>query len=235
MKILNWLIRLVSKTIGEWHLPFVDKEFQLKDYFAIIDYIDKLPSPFVVGTVKIKGHGSNILIGIAQYISSKHDAFKITHALSHIGKNDKFKHAAIQSVGTGIQEVSFLEVIGQRDTVVLRKPNPKLLNDKVCEHALEYMKAVVERDEKINIEYDNNHDYSIITIEQMRDYSNNNIKMDCSETVMQALDHGFRMTNQKSLVKMVERVGKKTWTPLELYNSELFITFYDSKKGFING
>jgi len=234
VKILNWFIKLISKTIGLLHLPFVDKSFPLSDYFEIEKHIRGLESPFVVGAVKINGHGSNILIGLVQSISSKGGAFKVTHALAHIGLYNGFKHRVVQSVGSGIKESSLLEAIGQRDTVVLRRPNPKVLNSKVCEHALEYLHAVAKRDAQVNIEYDNVHDYSEITIEQVREYSNKNVKMDCSETVMQAINHGFKMTNQKSLINMVNRAGKESWAPSDLYNSKLFITFYDSKKGFIN-
>ena len=65
MSILNWFVGLISKTFGKWHWPWVDKKFNMCDYFHIESEIRKLPSPFVVGVVKTDGHGSNILINIA--------------------------------------------------------------------------------------------------------------------------------------------------------------------------
>lgn len=235
MKILNWLVAFSSNTLGSWHWPWVDKRLSLKDYFKIEKAIRQLSNPFVVGVVKTNGHGSNILISIAQLFSSRNKTNRVTHALAHIGLHGGFKHRVVESVGSGIQEISLLEAIGQRDEVVLRKPNPHLINDQVCKHALEYIYAVAERDKNINIEYDNAHDYTEITIEEIRDYSNKNVNLDCSETVMQSLVHGFKMAGQKNLIKMTSRAGKLSWAPSDIYFSELFITMYDSKKGLING
>lgn len=232
MKILDFLIKLVSNTVGRWHFPWVDKNFALKDYFAIESKIRELSSPFVVGVVKTNGHGSNLLISIAQCFSPKNKCYRVTHALAHIGLYNGYKHRVVESIGEGVQEVPLLEAIGQRDEVILRKPNPQLINDNVCQHAIEYIKAVAERDAKTNITYDNYHDYSIIPIEQIRDHSSENVQLDCSETIMQALEHGFKMTGQKSLIKMVNRAGKSTWAPSDIYHSDLFITMYDSRIDF---
>ena len=233
MKILNFFIDLVSKTIGEMSLPFVDKEFNLDDYFQIEEMIRDLSNPFVVGIVKTKGHGSNLLIQGAQFFSKDKRKRKgeVTHALAHIGIFNGFKHRVVESIGGGIRECSLLKAIGQRDIVVLRKPNPRLVNDMVCKHAIEYIKEVAKRDAIRNIKYDNGHDYSIITMEELKDYSKENVKFDCSETVMQALEHGFRMTSQASIIKMVKRGGKSTWTPADILYSDLFITIYDSRRG----
>ena len=54
--------------------------------------------------------------------------------------------------------------------------------------------------------------------------------MDCSETIMQALAHGFRMTDQKNLIQMVKRGGKQTWAPADILYSDLFDTIYDSRR-----
>lgn len=234
MKILNWLIRMLSKTVGEWHWPWVDKGFAIEEYFEIEKLIRTFSNPLVVGLVKTKGHGSNLLISASQFFSKK-KCFKITHALVHIGIYKGYKHRVVESVGDGIQLVPLLTAIGQKDNVVLRRPNPKLVNDMVCKHAIEYIHEVEKRDAEIGIEYDNDHIYDIITIEQIKDYSNKNVKLDCSETMMQALEHGFKMTGQKSLIKMINRGGKLMWAPSDIYFSELFITFYDSRKGFIDG
>jgi len=233
MKVLNFIINILSKTIGEWHFPWVDKKFNLKDYFLIEGQIRKLSSPFVVGVVKTNGHGSNLLIRFAQLFSK--DARKrkgeITHALAHIGIYDGYKHRVVESLGDGIREHSLLESIGQRDTVILRRPNPKFLNPTLCNHAIDYIKEVAKRDAFNNIEYDNDHDYKTIPIEDIMDYTNTkNLKLDCSETVMQALEHGFRMTGQVSIIKMVKRGGKLTWIPADILFSDLFITMYDSRK-----
>ena len=233
--VLNLIVKLLSNTIGQWHLPYINKKFPIEDYFKIEEYIRGLSNPFVVGAVRTHGNGSNLLIGLAQCFSPTKKCFRVTHVLAHIGIFGGFRHRVVESLGPGIREVPLLQAIGQRDDVVLRKPNPRLLNDEVCKHAIEYIQEVAIRDSFKNIDYDTVHDYSIITLEELKDYSNNNIHLDCSETIMQALEHGFKMTGQKSLVKMVDRVGKKTWTPAELYHSELFITFYDSKEGFIDG
>ena len=230
---INWFINLLSKTIGEWHLPFVDKEFNLGDYFQIEEMIRDLSNPFVVGGVKTKGHGSNILIQTAQLFSKDKRKRKgeVTHALAHIGIHNGFRHRVVESIGEGIRECSLLKAIGQRDIVILRKPNPRLLNDTLCRHAIEYIQAVADRDAVQNIKYDNDHDYSVITMEELKDYSKENVKFDCSETVMQALEHGFRMTGQASIIKMIKRGGKSTWTPADLLYSDLFVTIYDSRRG----
>ena len=233
MNTLNFIINLLSKTLGEWSWPWVDKEFPLKDYFGIEKEIRKLQNPFVVGLVKTKGHGSNILIRFAQLISSDPRKRKgqVTHALAHIGIFNGFKHRVVESVGEGIQEVSLLESIGQRDTVILRAPDPLLLSDEICNHALDYIKEVAKRDSLQNIEYDNDHNYEIITIEELKDYSKRNIRLDCSETIMQALEHGFKMVGVPSMINMINRGGKSTWSPIDILFSNLFITIYDSRRG----
>lgn len=234
MKLLDYLVIFLGKTVGSAHLPFVDKKFPLKDYFEIEKYLRQLNNPFVVGLVKTNGHGSNLLISITQLFSKK-KCSKVVHAFAHIGIYGGFKHRTVEALNEGIVEQTLLRSIGQRDNVVLRKPNLKLINENVCNHAIEYIYEVIKRDNFVNIPYDQVHNYDIITIEQIKDYKNKIPSMDCSELIMQSLEHGFRMTNQKSLIKMVNRLGKSSWTPADIYFSDLFETFYDSKKGFIDG
>jgi len=230
MKIINKIITFMSNAAGSIHAPWINKEFNLKDYRKIEKKIETLSTPFFVGLVKTNGNFSNLLIYIAQLFSKKRTK-RVTHAFAHIG--DEFK--IVESIGKGIQKISLLEAIGQRDSVVLRYPNPHFLNNTLCDHAIDYIKAVVKRDVEIGVEYDIKHSYAIIPIEDIRDYSIKNVKLDCSELIMQALEHGFRMTDQRSLIKKTNRAGKKSWSPGDIYFSELFITFYDSRKGFING
>ena len=228
---LKWIINLVSNTIGKWHFPWVDKAFNLEDYFLIEKELRDLDCPFAVGIVKTNGHGSNLLIRIVQLLSSDSRKRKseVTHALAHIGINKGYKHSVVESLGDGIREVSLLKAIGQRDRVILRMPNPQFLNKKLCEHAVEYIKEVAKRDAYFNIQYDNAHNYEIIPIEDIKDYSTINVKLDCSETIMQAIEHGFKMTGQKSMIKMEMRGGISTWSPEDIHYSRLFITFYDSE------
>lgn len=229
MRLLNWIINIFSKTIGSWHWPWVDKSFDLSDYFETEQRIRDLSNPFVVGLVKTYGHGSNFLIRVAQCFS-KDSCKDVTHALAHIGVFNGYKHRVVEAIGEGIREVSLLQAIGQRDNVILKKPNPKYLNDKCCKHIIEYIKEVAKRDAVINIQYDNAHNYETITIEEIKDYSENNVKLDCSETIMQAIIHGLRMTGQRNYIQMKKRAGKMTWTPSDILHSELFIDFYDSRE-----
>jgi len=231
--VVDFIVRFFGKTIGKLSMPFVNKEFPLRDYFKIESRIKRLDSPFVVGLVKTKGLGSNFLISTAQRLT-KNKTARIVHAFAHVGILKNVKHRVVESVDGGVHEVSLLEAIGQRDTVILRRPNPKYISKEVCDYALEYIRAVEERDSKHNISYDHDHNYSEITLEEMRDYSSNNIKLDCSETIMQAINHGFRKVGIDSPVKMTNRCGKFVWAPGDIYFSELFITFYDSKIGILN-
>jgi hypothetical protein len=222
---LNWFIKLLSNTVGEWHWPWVDKKFSLKDYFEIENKIRELDVPFVVGLVKTNGHGSNLLIGIAQSFTKdkRKRGSEITHALAHIGVNKGYKHRVVEAIGEGIREVSLLEAIGQRDKVILRVPNPKLLNDQVCKYAIEYLKDLADRDRELNIAYDNEHNYQ------------NDEALDCSETIYHALSYGFEKAGHSNKVIMIERAGKKTWAPIDIRYSDLFIDLYVSGKGFTNG
>lgn len=222
MFIVTFFINLLSKTLGSWSLPYVDKKFNLNHYFQIESKLSELRVPFAIGVVTTYGHGSNILIKIAQMISKdkRKRKSKKTHALAIVEtKNGKFRTA--EEMGPGLQEVTLLSSIGQRDEVLIRVPNPRLVNDQVCSYALEYIRKVLAIDRMKNIEYDNDHNLE------------SDERMDCSELIYHALNYGFKKAGQKSLIKTVNRGGKKSWAPVEAQFSELFVDVYDSKKGFL--
>jgi len=225
MSMLNLVASILGKTVGKWKFPYVDKKYDLDHYFELEKRLRELDSPFAVALTKGYGHGSNILIKIAQSFTSNKAKrnCKITHAIAHIGINNGYKHRAVEAIATGIQEVSLLKAIGQKDVVVIRVPNPKKLNSQVCKYAIEYLKNLVERDKVKNIEYDNKHDY------------HNDESLDCSETIYRALTYGFRMADQESSVKLINVAGKDIWSPADIRVSDLFIDLYTSEKGFIDG
>jgi len=220
-KIINWFVALVSKTLGEWHWPWVDKQFKIEDYFDIEVMIRNLQSPFVVGLVKTNGHGSNLLINFAQKMGGKNKGAVTTHALAHIGIYKDYKHRVVEAIGEGIREVPLLKAIGQRDIVILRRPDHTRINSVVCAHAIDYLKDMAKRDAENNITYDNDHDYS------------NDMSVDCIETVYQALTYGFEKEGLENPIKLVDRAGKMTSSPADFELSDLFITIYDSRIGFI--
>lgn len=222
MFLVNWFVKFLSNTLGQWSFPYVEKKFNLNHYFKIEQELSKLNVPFAIGVVTTYGHGSNILIHGAQLISKEKRKRKsnITHALTIIEtRNGKFRTA--EAMGPGIQEVSLLSSIGNRDEVKIRIPNPMLMNDMVCSHALDYIKRVLAVDRAKNIAYDVEHD--------LMDPE----RLDCSELIFHAVSYGFEKAGQKNLLKVVNRAGRKSWAPVEAEFSELFIDIYDSKKGFI--
>lgn len=222
MFLVNWFVKLLSNTIGKWSFPWVEKKFNLNHYFNIEKKISELPVPFAIAVVTTYGHGSNLLIRGAQMISK--DARKRksnkTHALAIVrAENGKFR--TIEAMGPGIQEVSFLSSIGNRDEVKIRIPKYNLMNEKVCEQAIKYIKDVAERDAEKNIPYDLEHDIS------------DPERYDCSELIFHAINHGFKMSDQPSPLKPVRRGGADSWAPVEAEFCELFEDMYDSKKGFL--
>lgn len=216
---MKFLINLVSNTIGKLSLPFVDKKFNLRDYFKIEKELSKLDVPFAIAIVTTYGHGSNLLIRFTNFLSKDKRKRKSrkTHALAIVEtKNGKFR--AVESIGKGVQEVTLLSAIGQRDEVKIRIPDKRYINDMVATFALGYINEVARRDEVKNIAYDSDHDLL------------NSDRYNCSELIFHALEHGYKRSGQASMIKIVERAGKKTWSPVDAEFSKLFRDLYDSKK-----
>lgn len=222
MFIVNWIVKFLSNTVGQISLPYVDKKFNLNHYFEIEKELAKLEVPFAIAVVTTYGHGSNILIKLAQILSKDKRKRKSnkTHALAIVEtRNGKFR--TVEAIGNGIQEVTLLSSIGQRDEIKIRVPNKSLVNNQVCEFALDYIRQVARRDDQENIAYDLEHDL----LDPKR--------YDCSELIFHALNYGFEMAGQKTLTKTVKRAGKVSWAPVEAEFSKLFVDLYDSKKGFV--
>lgn len=218
-----FLVKLLQKTIGSWHWPFVDKKFNLNHYFEIEKELEKLPVPFAVAVVTTYGHGSNLLIRLANRLSKdpRKKKTRKTHALAIVCA-EKNKARTVEAIGRGIQEFTLLSSIGARDEVKIRIPNYKVMNEQVCKFALEYIESVAEVDREQNIPYDVLHDLEDPT------------RYDCSELIYHAINHGYDWAGQRRLTKTVVRLGQKSWSPAELEFSELFVDLYDSKKGFVN-
>ena len=219
---MSWIINFLVSTIGKISFPFVEKKFNLNHYFEIEKELAKLSVPFAIGVVTTYGHGTNVLIRGAQFVSKdkRKRKSKKTHALAVIEtRNGKFRTA--EAIGEGVQEVSFLSSIGNRDEVKIRIPNPKLMNDQVCSFALDYIKRVLAIDLAKNIPYDVKHD--------LMDPK----RYDCSGLIFHAIKYGYEKAGQKNLLHTVNRAGKVSWAPVEAEFSDLFIDLYDSKKGFI--
>jgi hypothetical protein len=223
MKLVNFFVKLISESIGSLSLPYIQKKFNLNHYFLIEKEIAKLEVPFAIGLVTTYGHGSNILIKAVQLISKDKRKRKSnkTHAFAIVStENGKFR--TVEAIGKGgIQEVTLLSSIGNRDELKIRVPNKGLVNNEVSKHALDYIRQVSKRDNEQNIGYDLKHDL----LDPKR--------YDCSELIFHALNHGFEMAGQKALTKTVKRAGKISWAPVEAEFSKLFVDLYDSKKGFV--
>lgn len=222
MFFVNFFVKLFSNTIGRLSFPHVEKKFNLNHYFKIEKELAKLEVPFAIAVVTTYGHGSNILIRFAHFLSKdkRKRNSKKTHALAIVETtNGRFR--AVEAMGEGIREVTLLSSIGGRDEVKIRVPNKGLFNDSAAKYALDYIKQVAERDVSGNIAYDLQHDL----LDKKR--------YDCSELIFHALNHGFEMAGQKALTKTVTRGGRISWAPVEAEFSKLFVDLYDSKKGFL--
>lgn len=220
---LKLLMKLYSKTIAKIDFPFSHKKFKLQDYFKLEEELNKLEVPFAVGIVTTYGSGSNLGIRLSNLISKNKDKKKSrkTHAFIFINNYDGRKFRVAEQVGTGLQEVSLLEAIGQRDEVTIRVPNKKFIADTTSNVAREYILDLLKQDEIENIPYDNTHAL-------LMDNTS-----DCSGLVWQSLSYAFKELGQDNLLETIDRAGLETYTPVDAEFSKLFNTIYDSKKGFI--
>ena len=223
---LNKIIGFLTNTIAEIELPYVNKKFNLKDYFKIEQMLSELKVPFAVVLVTTNGNiGSNFLIRTVNKLSPLKIKRKsnITHAIAYVDLIDGLRHRTVESISEGLVEQRLLTSIGQRDEVIIMKPVDTVLNEQVCKYVLEYIHSKVREDRKENIEYDFDHD--ILDPE----------KMDCSELIFNALAYGYKKADQMMPLMPVERgmlgMKKLTFTPVDLQHSPLFEVMYDSKVG----
>ena len=210
---LSWMINLYTKTIAKLHWPLCNKKFQIKDYYKIEESLKDCKLAVILVTTY--GNGSNMGIKIAQNIGTKNKTKK-THAALFIGFKDGIPMVVEASGSYGIQVVPLIQVIGQRDEVMVRISNPHLLNRSVENFMTEYVNDVIGRDGELDIPYDEDHN--------LEDQS----RYDCAELVYHALVYAFKKARHKVLINPVVRWGKKTYTPIELEFSDLFETIYDN-------
>lgn len=206
---LNFLSNLLTKTVGGIHWPFCFKRFKLSDYPMISEKIKN--EPFIPILVTTYGSaGSNFLIRAAQFFKARYWTKK-THVLISIG-GDK----VVEANGThGIQAVSLLEAIGQRDEVMIMQPKSgKFVNLM----AREYIIKLMQRDEKDPVKYDNNHD--------LRDSS----EFDCSEVFFKAQNYGFQQMGGK-LIEPIIRFGRESYSPADIERCDNLTIVYDSTRG----
>jgi len=207
------MIDLYTKTIAKTHWPLCNKKFEIKDYYEIEEHLKDCKLAVILVTTY--GNGSNMGIKFAQSVGTKNKTKK-THAALFIGFKDGLP-MVIEASGTyGIQVVPLVQVIGQRDEVMIRVANPHLLNSSIENFMVKYVNTVIERDGELDIPYDEDHNLEDLT------------KYDCAELIYHALIHGFLKARHKVTVKPVVRWGKKTYTPIELEFSDLFKTIYDN-------
>lgn len=220
---MKWIIWLYTNTVAKLDWPYSHKKFNLKDYFKIEEELDKLEIPFAIGLVTTYGAGSNFGIKFSNKLSKDKNKKKSkkTHLFIFINKRNGYKFRVAEQVGTGLQEVSLLEAVGQKDEVTIRIPNKKYIADPTASAALKYINDILDRDEVENIPYDNDH------ILDMND------KSDCSGLLWQALSYAFDTFDQENLLETIDRANINTYLPVDAEFSKLFNTIYDSKKGFI--
>jgi len=222
-KVIDLFIKLYTNTVATWHFPFVDKKFELLDYYEIEKKLRELEVPFAVVLVNTYGHGSSIGIRLAGWIGRRLWSKK-THVAIYIDLRKGYKHRAVEAVSEGIREVPLVKAIGQRDEVLVRVPDRSLLNEAVSSKALEYIHSVLDLDDAKNIEYDFKHDLL------------NDETQDCAELFYNSLKYGFEKADQYFPLKPIMRAGMPTFTPVDVEKCELFVDLYDSKRGgFVKG
>lgn len=218
MKLLDLLIKIYSNTIGKTSWPYSIKKFDLEDYFNIEKELKKMNVPFCVGIVTTYGQGSNLGIVLSNKISKTKIKRKsnATHAFAYIRCEKGYKHRVVEQIGHGLSVNTLLSAIGHRDEVVIRIPNPLIIDDLVSKKVLEYLEMMIEQDKISNIPYDNTHTTK-----------NNNLSSDCSGLIYQALDYAFIELGRYNPIKIEKRCGKESWTPVDIEFDPCFITIYN--------
>lgn len=218
--ISNTFFKLIDRTLGKWHWPFADKKFNLNHYFTIEKEMMKLPSPYAVAVVSTYGHGSNMLIKLIQQFSKEKEkrSSKFTHALVVVNNKDKNFRVA-EAIGAGLQEATLLSAIGNRDMVKILVPDYSKMPVEACNHALDYVYEVIEKNRLNRIPYDLKHN--------MEDPD----RYDCSELVYASVNYGFKKAGLPAPLRPITRLGSKTWAPCDVEFSDLFKILYDTKDG----
>lgn len=225
-KIVQNLMAFIGKTSAHIHMPYNRKKLDLNKYFELEKKLrDSLSVPFAIGLVSTDGEASNIFIKAANLFASnkKKSKSKITHSFAYIDCINGYKHRVAEMTVNGFIINPLLSAIGQRDNVIIRVPNELLMPESVRRYAKDYLLGLAKKDEEGNIEYDFNHD------------NKDSEKMDCSEMIFLALKYGYEKADIRFPMMMETRLGYEAITPTDLEYSDLFVTIYDSKKGFLDG
>ena len=215
--LLNLFIKVYSNTLGKWHMPFSHKKFNLNDYFKIEEKLKELNVPFAIGLVTTYGNGSNLGIKFSNWMSKdkRKKKSKKTHLFIYAAHLDGFKFRVAEQVGTGLQNSSLLEAIGQKDEVKIRIPDKRYIADPTATLATEYINNLLNIDKDTPINYDNKH---------VLDMDNTS---DCSGLLWQALTYAFSELGLENLLETIDRLGMETFTPVDAEFSKLFTTIYD--------
>lgn len=211
---IQWLIKIFTKTLAKIELPYIHKGFPLKDYFKL----EKLLKDEKVAVVLVTtyGSGSNLGIKFGQWFG-KWKYSKKTHALLFVGRDkDKFKSMSVEAVGSGIQKISFLEAIGQRDEVKVMILRHDIFNEKMINDVVDFINTIYLKDLNKNIEYDNDHNLST------------DDKYDCSELCYKAINFALKKNNSGFSISPVNRLGKISFAPSDLEDTNLLLTVYDN-------
>lgn len=209
------MIKKLIAFFGSLHFPWVDKKFNLNHYFELEKELEKLNVPFAVGLVSTYGHGSNLLIKLVQKLTKQTRNSKVTHAFAIIS-NKKNNFRVAEFIGQGLQEATLLSAIGNRDVVKILVPNEKV-SEQNARLFIKYVKIVLARDAFTKIKYDLDHDI------------NDHERYDCSELIFHAINYGMG----ENVLRPVRRMGRDTWSPADLENTEYLKLIYDSKIGLI--
>lgn len=215
----KFLLKILDKFMY-FNWPLSHKQFNLEHYPKILSEINRRNVKIGVGLVTTDGAFTNLLIRILNKMSKdkRKRKSKITHAFFFLVENNDIK--VVESIERkGVIKRDFLPSIGQRDLVILRTLNKKMINDKFEEKVIEYIKKVVDLDNLSDIPYDTEHN--------IFDQS----KYDCSELIYHSLKYALKECDQHFPIEPIKRLKHPTWMPVDIQFSDLFVDFYDSNKG----
>lgn len=203
---------------SNFNWPLSHKQFDIKDVSKIEKYLEDNEIKFAVLLVSTKGALSNFWIRLSYLFGSEKKKFsKYTHAVGYWGKKD-CRHYVVEAIGTGVETMRLGESISQRDSVglfiVKNVANP------ILEKMHNHLDRIAKRDNDKNVTYDFEHN-----AEDHQEY-------DCSEVIFDCVNSAFRESDQIAPLKTIKRLGMKTFSPIDIEQSDLFEVVYDNKEGF---
>ena len=212
------LILKFAAWTGTFHLPFVDKMFDIAEVATIEEIIESDSDSFYTLLTSSRGHLSNVWIRLGYKLgNAKYKKSIYTHAIPYLGVENG-KHMIVEAITEGIVKRPMIEAIGQKDMVMLLKLSRKVPSS-VVKRIYANLQAIVDRDEKTNIEYDSGHSLGTKEI------------YDCSELVYSIVNQGHIDCGHRAPLAPVNRAGVDSYAPIDVHYSDLFEIVYVSNKG----